>query len=124
MSHTEEVGINILMEAMNKLQNSLQDVAENEKKEILKDKQEALEKLKDYYNPEYINVVTFEPIEILEMLDADVHFGVKKNEISFTAKVRCSDKIRILKYSETEFSYGYMDPPEFDFKCIEIENIK
>ena len=107
------------IDVMNEMLNDVVQSQESERIRILADKADAFEKLEDYYNPEYCDT-TFQPVQILEMLYAEVHFSVRKNVTSFTAKVLCSDVTRILKYTETQYAGTYIDPPDFDYNCVEV----
>ena len=88
---------------------------------IMRDTVGALEKLKSYYDPEYCDDLTFLPLEVLEIIDARVHSGMKKATTTFVAVVNCSDgKVRTLEYTECDYYGSYMEPPEFDCSCQEV----
>lgn len=100
------------------------DLANEEKLEeqrVMEDYKGNLQRLQEYYHPDYLEEVTFHPINILEMIFAKVSFGVKKSSTTFRAKVNCSDgSNRLLEYTETSYSGSYMDPPDWDCDCVEI----
>ena len=86
------------------------------RQEILSDLSGALDKLKEYYNPEYDDSGLV-PVEVLEISDADTCFGYRKSTSSFTAKVRFADKIRTVCYSEADYSGSFYEPPDFEANC-------
>jgi len=90
--------------------------------QILQNKDQVLEMLKQYYeaDPE---IIEFLPVEVLEVSDAVVRISSRSNSTSFTCKVNCNDnKVRWLKYSETHYGGSYMDPPDFDCNCEEVNS--
>jgi hypothetical protein len=107
------------------LMNSFHDeIAQEEKRykdEVLADKQGALQKLIDYYDPAYCDDVQFTPVEVVDIIDAFVSMSMRSNTTEFTAIVKCSDgKVRTLAYTETEYSGSYMEPGDFDCNCREV----
>ena len=89
---------------------------ESYRQEILSDLPGALEKLKEYYNPEYDDS-GWVPVEVLAITDADTCFGYRKSSSSFTARVRFEDKIRTVCYSEVDYSGSFYEPPDFEANC-------
>lgn len=93
---------------------------ERSKAAIENDKDSALERLKEYYSPLYCDS-TFQPTKVVDIRDVYVSYGYSKSTTAFTATVECDDGVtRNLRYSESEYSGSYMEPPDFDCECKEI----
>jgi len=106
------------------LENDNEDISniidqENKRAEdrIRNDTPGLLNQLQEYFNDEE----SFVPIGILEVLDVSVNTGVKSDKTSVKCRVACSDgKSRVFLYSESSYSGGYWDPPDWDCSCLEI----
>ena len=93
-------------------------------KQLMNNPNDALTKLKEYYNPEYVDS-DFQPVEVISMIDAFVSIGMRKCSTEFVAKVKCSDGVdRYMEYTETEYSGSFYDPPDFDCECKILPNSK
>ncbi len=89
---------------------------------IIADKQGALDSLRKYYDPDYCDDITFMPVEVINIIDANVSIGMRKSTVTFRAIVKCDDsKTRTLEYTEYEYAGSYMEPPDFECDCVEIE---
>jgi hypothetical protein len=84
---------------------------------LMQDKESILKMLKEYY----LECETFIPVEVLEVLDAVVHYNYSSDRTSVTCRVMCNDgKERTLKYWEANYGGSYMEPPDFDCNCEEV----
>ena len=89
---------------------------------LIQNPKEILEMLVQYYQLDP-DIIEFLPVEVLEVRDAVVRISIRSNSTTFTCKVNCNDnKVRWLKYSETHYSGSYMDPPDFDCNCEEVNS--
>lgn len=95
--------------------------AENDR--VKKDKSGALIALQEYYHPNYFlpDLPPFEVEEVIDIVEASCKFGYREDVSSFTALVKCSDKTRYLRYIAAHYSGSYMEPPEHDVTCEEID---
>jgi hypothetical protein len=86
---------------------------------VIDNKDGALERLQYYYEGD--DDASTIPTEVLEIWDANVSFGMRKNKTSFCCKVKFNDNsVRSLRYSEVEYSGSYMEPPDFYSSCEEL----
>lgn len=107
-------------ELMDDFYSQLAEEDERQRQDIISDLPGALARLKEYYDPDYIDI-TFTPVEVLKISDAVVKNTMRSSSSSFIAKVKCSDnQERWLKYSETHYSGSYMEPPDSDWECVEL----
>jgi hypothetical protein len=89
--------------------------------EIINNTDIALNSLKEYYNPVYGDLVTFQPVQIVDIYNVSVRYNMRSSTTSFTAIVLCDDCVtRTLAYTETHYSGSYYDPPDYDNSCIEL----
>lgn len=99
------------------------EIANDEKsavQEIHNNPDVALTMLKDYYSADP-ECSTFQPIQIIDLIDVKVAYGMSRSTTSFTAIVICDDGVtRKLAYTETHYAGSYMDPPDFDYNCVEV----
>ena len=122
-SESEREGI----DASDLMEDFYQSLAQEEKdsaNQILQNKDQVLEMLKQYYEADP-DTIEFLPVEVLEVRDAVVRISSRSNSTSFICRVNCNDsKVRWLKYTETHYSGSYMDPPDFDCSCEEINSLE
>ena len=109
-------------EVMDEFYTSLAIEEVTAKNQLMNNPNDALSKLKEYYNPEYVDS-DFQPVEVIEMIEAFVNIGMRKCSTEFVAKVKCSDNVdRYMEYSETEYSGSFYEPPDFDCDCKVLPN--
>ena len=108
-------------ELISDFNNSMAIEEQRASQDLLADKPGALKMLQDYYSPEYGDV-EFSPVEIVNILTANVAIGMRSTSSTFTALVKCSDnKLRTLEYTESQYGGSYMEPPDFDCNCKVID---
>lgn len=106
---------------MSEYYDSIEADQESARQDIINNHEMVLKMLQDYYDPVYNDEVTWIPTEIIRVIDASVRYSYSKSSTTVTVEVKCSDdKIRLLEYSEWQYSGSYMEPPDFESNCVEI----
>lgn len=115
-AEAQKEGIDVA-EVMEDFHNDMAADEEKTRQGMLKDFSGALEKLKEYYNPEYDDSGLV-PVEVLEITDADCSYGYSKSKSSFVAKVQFQDQVRNVQYSEVSYNGSFYEPPDFEANCV------
>jgi hypothetical protein len=95
---------------------------EAEAAKIKSDKSGALKALQEYYDPVYFEPERppFEILDVINIIEASCKYNYSSSTTSFTALVQCNDRQRYVKYTESNYSGSYMEPPDYDISCEEI----